>query len=768
MAGLYSEPNLLRMVVDRFKGVDLSVPEDQMKPYRAAWSENMIPGAVGEVMKRPGVKYKETIKCLATPDATEEGDLSSERIVEMIGGQGMVTEIIKNYQFSGRYTLYVNLNDKLCPLAVTTERPLVVSCGKKNLVFLVANKEEAIVTNRISGFINHRSMTGNWTYSKFKAALVVLDDGKVSAYLETGDKIFLNSAGKYEFKRIPYDDEYLSVPTIIKGADPAGGGSPFQQINILSPWATESFCCTKTGNNTFYLQSIVENVGATTSRLSTEGDLEAIFKVEVLCAIDKNDDGAGHTQTITRWVERPWKCNGKDQDGYRTGANRLFLFPGGNGETDYTDDDGESYKVKIGTGDKYLWTDSGGNGEEGNYIGATPIEGEDNVRITHWRADFAEGFRKLCTAACATVFGVGGYKDRLFLGGCQNNADGYPDRIYYSELEDPFYIGDLNYLKLDDGRKVMALDGTADTLAALTDNGVYLISATAQNNAAETGYVSDALFTVAGHVRAPAPLNYGDTEVLGGEIVYLSKEGVIAIAYKEHFDERFAESRSAMINAQMLKDGPQQLISIGRFLMIRCKNGIWWLLDENQPNSEGNKPYSSHQYEGFRLSGMDAHFAWSDGKKLVISHGSQICTWESDATDHYYDDYTGKETDRTAINAYWETPWIYGNVFYKKKIFRRLGLLLEIADCNSAVKVEGKKNEKDWETLWDYDGTLCTFDYGNIDYRLFTYFGVKGCPDIQRKIRVKKALRVKFRFSNDFINQTLILRQFGLEYEQEE
>lgn len=126
----------------------------------------------------------------------------------------------------------------------------------------------------------------------------------------------------------------------------------------------------------------------------------------------------------------------------------------------------------------------------------------------------------------------------------------------------------------------------------------------------------------------------------------------------------------------------------------------------------------------------------------------------------------GDETTRKEINAFWETPWIYGSNFYRKKRFSRLALLLGEADLGDyQFKVEGKKNdETDWSTIWDYDGTFCTFNYGHVNYGLFTYRTTHACPDLVRKIKIKKALRFKLRFSNDKINQSFVLREFGLDY----
>ncbi|MBR6794420.1 MAG: hypothetical protein IKM48_08720 [Clostridia bacterium] len=760
MAGLYSAPSISTLIVDQFKGVDLSVPEDQMKPYRAASCENLIPGATGEVKKRPGVQYEGTFNLSLSKKC-------NERVVDMIDATHPITEatvyIKENNKYVEKeiYGLYRYCDGAYRYIAYTDHKPLVFGYGKRNIALLYTNYS-GIVYQTKEGY--EWANVGYVGAYQFNGAMAVFDEEDLWIYLDSGLKLKRNPSGENAaypeepvvFTPLGYiqpDDLFLTTPIIVQGCDPAGGGSTFRQVNLLSPWVTESFCCKAAQTSVFYLNDGLPDIGyqgTDPDRWSDRITLDEFFRVEILTSFTVSEK-TGETTEILRWTPRSFV----DKDGYRLSANRLYLDPAGNGKVYYFEGT-NNYEGTLGTG-------------EDSWIGPTPIEGEDNVRITHWRASFTEDFRTLCACACGTVFGVGGYKDRLFLGGCQISADGHRERIYYSEMEDPFYIGDLNYIKLEDGCRVMALDGTADVLAALTDRGIYLIGAQAQQNTNDVMYVADALFTVSKKVLAPAPLHYGDTEVLGGEIVYLSEEGVVAITYKENFDERYAEHRSAMIDLLMMKDKPQQLISLGRFLMIRCEGGVWWLLDENQPNGEGNKPYSSHQYEGWRLSGMPADTAWAEGSVLHLLKGNVECIWtDGSGADHYRDSYTRDGGDAKAIAAYWETPWIYGRDFYRNKIFMRLGVLLEsVKDVNSAVKVEGRKNEEDWKLLWDYDGSLCTFNYGTIDYRLFTYAGEPSCPDLSKKIKIKKAKRFKLRFSNDFIDQALILRQFGLDYVQE-
>lgn len=742
MANLSAAPSLSTIKVGQFKGADFSVPEDQIKPYRAAQSENMMPHARGEVRKRPGILWEKSM---------ENYLLDGGHIVNMIGGKHPVVK----RTVDGREWYETKIVAPAAGISVIRSdfMPTVVPYGEKYFIFMTDSDG---------------NLYNTFSYDE-KATLIILADTGHTIYTDAGIRYYQGADTNWVWNQevIRPDDENLTTPTVLHGCDPAGGGSPFQMFNLLNPWVTESFCCTHWQTSVFYLQSDIYGITDWNVR-KTGTQIADKIMVEVLHPIEEKE-GEGSI-TVCRWVKRPLS----DVDGYRPAANRIYLDPAGNKGISYTKDNGETVQVDLGTEESHYW------------IPATPKEGEDNVRITHWRSDFAKGFMTVCQCMCGTTFGVGNYKDRLFLGGnnrilTQYGAEGHRNRIYYSEMEDPLYIGDLNYIEAEQGCDVMAMNGIDDILAIITDREIIFAQAAAQD-VKETGYVTDARFTISAKTPAPPPANYNNTAVLGGEVVYLSTEGVIAIAYKEHFDERFAEHRSALIERELLKDMPQRLISLGRFLLIQCKNGVCWVLDEDQPNNEGNKPYSSHQYEGYRLTGMYMDYGWAEKGVLKLVYGQAQFYWSDGSTgDQYHNEYGGAGTE-TAIKAWWETPWIYGTTFYRKKIFMKLGMLLDIptwretasdgsvrvATADTSILVEGKKNDEDWKILWNYDGTLCSFDYDNIDYRLFTYSEKPGVPDITRKIKIKKAMCLKLRFTNDFVNQAFILRGYGLDYVQED
>lgn len=688
------------------------MPDDQIALYRAADSLNMIPDASGEVRKRPGIQF------------TEETIGVSGTVLEIYPKRLIITETETTFnKEKWFFTLYHYDNDndndtkKWIETTYTKKKPTIVPYGNKLIIFM---------TEGTFPYDNGLFYGGDDT--DLSCAVGILDGKELHIYTSDSKKeVYGNEEER--LKGWTADDKYMKTPTTIVNGDPSGAGTPHEQINLLNPWVIESFCVTKEeGEHTFYLNDLAD-CGKSQGRANgNESEMLNWFRVWVR-VLNESDEDNENPDWAVRYSEDVYHAG----DGYRPERNRIFFDRSKNKEF---------YGAK----------------EDCNIMPSYK-DGEDNVRITYRRRNFREGFAEVCHCMCGGVYGVGGYKDRLFVGG--SDLDDGKNIVYYSEMDQPLYIGALNYIHSEQGSEILALNGTGGSLAVLTDRGVSLVTGQASEGN-EDSFVTDSIYTISTTIPAPKPIGYNNTATFGGEIVYLSEDGVIAIAAKDNYDERYAEHRSAMINRKMLADKPQKILNYGRYLLVFCAGGYCWLLDENQPSSAGDQPYSSHQYEGFRMDGFsfDAFYV-EDGVLKMIDTNNQIYYWTdgNEATD--YSDYPDKP-----IHAFWETPWIYGSNFYRKKRFSRLALLLGEANLGDyQFKVEGKKNdETEWSTIWDYDGTFCTFDYGRVNYGLFTYRTTHACPDIVRKIKIKKALRFKLRFSNDKINQSFVLREFGLDY----
>lgn len=405
---------------------------------------------------------------------------------------------------------------------------------------------------------------------------------------------------------------------------------------------------------------------------------------------------------------------------------------------------------------------------------APTVSGEDNVRIYYRRkaSDFEAGLMKITGCKISASHGVGGYKDRLFLSG----NDEYPNFVWYSEMDNYTYISDRSYLTFSDRKcRVMALAGQDISLAVITDGSGYLVGSTANTGDSGADFEPDALFTVSRVFSSPEPASLQKPQVFDNEILYLSKAGLCAITPSDIMDERCVQVRSEYVNRWLLKENLKDctMCVVGDFLII--SSGVdgeyMYIFDGAQYSRNASKPFAYRQFESYIFAGCKASFVWQQNGMLYMLYGANISSlsFDCDANDSYTELSVGGQT--LGVNAYWETPNIYGADFYNKKSFAKFGVLLrkminytDNHEINTTVRVWYKRNNDKWKLLRDYNGDQCIFRYDYINYSLFSYRPVGRSYTVNKKIKIKKTYSLKLRFENDIAGMPLFLQAFGLEY----
>ncbi len=369
------------------------------------------------------------------------------------------------------------------------------------------------------------------------------------------------------------------------------------------------------------------------------------------------------------------------------------------------------------------------------------IEGEDNVRVVYQVEDFKTRPNPLTKCKLFTSFGISGYKDRVFLSG---NSD-YKNYIYYSEMDNPLYFPDTNYIRVGGSEtEVMGLAGHDTTLSVICNDCVYSIS----------GQLNDkAMFTVDGIFKTPQPAGFQRPVIFDGEVVYMTNRGLCSITPSGVLDERFCQIRSAFINHHLLKENISecQLCVVGDFLIISNGNGRLYLLDGTQYSVSNTEPFSHRQYEGYIWDGIQAKNIWNLNDKLMFCDGQYIYGFVNGlfTSGGYYDEFADLST--RDICAYWETPYMYGPQFHKEKFFYRLGVLTEQRtddDGNflqSDIRIYVKYDNNDWKMIMDYG------EFQNRD-------------SLYRRILHKKGRGIKLRFENNNADEVFILREFCIDY----
>lgn len=403
------------------------------------------------------------------------------------------------------------------------------------------------------------------------------------------------------------------------------------------------------------------------------------------------------------------------------------------------------------------------------------ITGEDNVKIYYCR-ESESGVKKMSNCTIACNYGVAGYKDRLWLTG----NDDKKNYVFYSAMDDYTYFPETSYLTFgDEGTEIKMLSGQDSNLAVFTSDKCYLVSGTA-NSEIDEQFESDALFTVSHIFESIDPVKNTRPIVFNNEVVYLSKSGLAAITPSNVLDERCAQIRSERANYWLLQEDIEnaKMCVCKDFLVFMPGNSKRiYLFDGIQYSATASKPTSYRQYEGYiwQSHGFGADHIWSCGDKLYLYKDGCIYYLPVSEASHN-EDYTDKfilhgNEENQPVCAVWETPNIYGNTFYAKKSFARLGILLRKSlspndnkEINTSVKVLFKKNNEPWKLLKDYSGEQTIFRYDYINYDLFSYRDTGKTYDMNEKIKIKKAQSLKLRFENDIAGMPLFLQAFGLEY----
>lgn len=397
------------------------------------------------------------------------------------------------------------------------------------------------------------------------------------------------------------------------------------------------------------------------------------------------------------------------------------------------------------------------------------LTGEDNIKIIYKRKDYEDGVKKIANSTSAALFGIAGYEDRLFVAGAEPSGT-----VYYTEPDYPFYFAELNYIRVGSkGTRVKALASQGLSLAVICNDNVYTVAGKAIDDIENTDYTESAAFYITDVLKTPRAYNVAPL-IFDNEIVYLTESGLCAITPSGVLDERCCQIRSGLINAHLLKENLSdcKMTVYGDFLVLSNRKGRLYLFDGKQFSVSADTPFSQRQYECYIWENVPAKYIWMEGKRLCFSDGRNRFVFNNGDISNY--DYSDEDAsgNRHAINAYWETPYIYAGDFSANKHFMRVGVLLDNKkdddgfSFNTDVKVYVRFDNDRWRTARNYDGHFRAFSYADFDYGRMTYLDAPKTFALYCRLLHKKARAIKLRFENSNINEAFVLQGFNIEYIQ--
>lgn len=384
----------------------------------------------------------------------------------------------------------------------------------------------------------------------------------------------------------------------------------------------------------------------------------------------------------------------------------------------------------------------------------SPVTGEDNIEITAARTvkGYADRINK---CRFGILFGVNGAADRLFLSG---NPD-YKNTDWYSGQYDATYFPDTGYSKLGTAKSaVMGYSIVENRLAAHKDE-----FETDRNVIVRSGNLVDnePAFPISTTIQGPgaiAPFSFG---YLGNEPVFLTNLGIYAITPSDVVGERLSQNRSYYMNGKLMKEAnrTEAFACVFKDMYWLCLNGVVYVLDGQQNlGANKNEPYSNRQYACFYETNIPARVMWTDSVDLYFGT-------DTGAVFKFYsalDELGSYQDDGKPIYSCWETPDLYGNLFYKNKRFKYLALQMK-PSATSGVTVYAMKRGL-WGMIWQNFTKARYFNYHQIMYSKFTYSNDGTPRTLHNKISIKRVDKARFRIENAERFEPFGLMQIALEF----
>ena len=381
------------------------------------------------------------------------------------------------------------------------------------------------------------------------------------------------------------------------------------------------------------------------------------------------------------------------------------------------------------------------------------VAGADNVRITASREN-TEGAAMINRCDISILYGVAGASDRLFVAG---NPD-YPNRDWYSQMNDPTYFGDLWYSVLgQDGAAIMGYSILNNRLATHKDR-----AENGRNVVVRTGQLVDgqAAFPITTTLQGEGAIGKHTFAYLSTEPLFLTRLGIYAITSQDISGEKYSQNRSFYINKRLttLPNLSEAYATIYKDFYMLATGGNIYILDGGQKHYENNEPYSNYQYECYYWADIPANILWQRDDTLFFgTDDGRVMAFYTD-----YEDLNSFNDLGQPIEAYWEIPDFDGKQFYQNKTVRYIAFRLAAATATS-VQVFGQIRGL-WQSLFDVPTAARYYAFSKTVFSKFTFSTDATPKTIGRKIKIKKVDKMRLRLQNDQLNEPFGLYELSLEY----
>lgn len=271
----------------------------------------------------------------------------------------------------------------------------------------------------------------------------------------------------------------------------------------------------------------------------------------------------------------------------------------------------------------------------------------DNIRITI-RATGATGANKITGCTCSTIYSQM-TEGQVFVSG---NPE-YPQYVWYSDLADPMYFPDTNYLFVGGaGTKVTGMIPFGSQIAvlkepSLTESTIFLISydqATDQKidvNGEQYTETRD-MYKVKHGFSGVGSLTADSVFSLSDEPLFLSENGITGLVSNVVTSVNSVKNRSGFLDPKLLQEEnlANAVATVHKNYYILCVNNHAYILDGRQKTNDwrGN---TSYLYESYYWENIPASCIASDGEKLWFgTSDGRLCRFKNTGQVWDYSDNT--------------------------------------------------------------------------------------------------------------------------------
>ncbi len=562
-----------------------------------------------------------------------------------------------------------------------------------------------------------------------------LADQQVSFFTMNNKCYLLDGAHYLEFDGTTVKEIDPYIPTISIVREPAGGGTIYEDFNLLGTGFKDSFSGDGTAKE--YVLS-----------------LQRLDAREVKVTIDGVDKKEGTDFTVDR-VKGKVTFNTAPTKGTNNviiTAFKTFVAEA----SDYFSGDGTKKEFQLSrkeldsvpvvasvdggtTFNKVEGTDFTVDRVKGLVAFITaPVTGTDNVVIksTKENSDFPKRIKK-----CRFHVMFGGSNDtRVFVSG---NKD-MPDYVWASDLYEPAYFPENRFYKFPD--KVMGFAKQYDYLVVERVNGKHQISFSLDSG--ESSFPSKPINDQVGTFAK------NSIQIIENNPVSLSKNGVYMLTSSTVRDERNVSHISENVDAKLLQEP-----NLNKAISVEFDNKYWvavngkvYVLDYAQ-RSQYN-PYGEwYLYDNIHAS----CFIEKDGY-LYFGSSTDGLLYRFKKTDELFP----YNDDGEPIKCHWISKVLSFGMDERRKIVEKVFFSIKPYIHTSAdlYYVSDKKSRKFIKTT-----RKDLFHYSYVDYSFFTY-GSRDFPqEATNKIKAKKIVYFQLEVRNEKVDEAFGMLSLGIKYD---